>query len=243
MKQNVLKLTMVALLLGTATVAFADVSVDANAGAQVRPATFLEALKVRLGIQQVRVETKTEVKDIRTEAQNKIDMMRENEASTTREMKDEMKDRMASSTEKREDMMEKRIDNRFNKMNARFDATVIRLDGIMMRVNSRIEKIKNAGGNTTPAEKFVADATVSLNLAKTGIVNLKAMSTTTVELENATTTMKQAKTSLIALAKLAKAIEKNLQDTRTSLEKAVGSLKGLSQVNATTTVKVKTNEQ
>ena len=85
-------------------------------------------------------------------------------ASTTKEAREEA---MASTTAR----IEKRLENRYDKMDARFGATIDRLNSIMTRINSRIEK--------------------------------------------------------------------NLQDARNDLAKAIGSLMGKSQLHATTTDKTK----
>src|SRR3989304_2308879 len=134
--------------------------------------------------------------------------------------------------------LRERVENRFEKMNARFQATIERLEGLVVRVQSRIEKIKNAGGDILVAERYVNDAKVSLEAEKVLLISLKTTAEATVALENATTTRAQAKVSLSALAKIAKDIEKNLGSARKSLEKAVGSLKGVS-----TTVKTETKVQ
>src|SRR3989338_8933509 len=64
---------------------------------------------------------------------------------------------------------------------------------------------------------------------------------TTVSLEIATTTRAQAKEALQNLVKISQGLQKNLNDARVSLAKAVGNLRGLkvkTDVEATTTAQV-----
>src|SRR3989344_6534265 len=179
------------------------------------------------GKKEIRTETKTDIKTIKIEAKGEIKNKRE-EAKT-------------QIQEKRADMAKKRVENRFEKMNDRFQATIERLGGITSKIQSRIEKIKNAGGKTEPAEKFMAEAKVHLDLAKASLVSLKAAAETEISLEADSTGAAKAKDTLAVMRKIAKELETHLRETRVALEKAVGSLKGVSttlktDANANSTV-------
>ena len=181
-------------------------------------------------------EMKSEIKDVR-----------KNLASSTKEMRGDIKETRMEAKDKikdiRENAMKKHLENRFAKMKERFQATIERLDKIMLRVNSRIEKIKNGGGNTTIAEKFVADAKTELDVAKALLLGLSITADTTVTLEASATSTTRAKVSLEALRKSAKELEAHLKNIHNNLEKAVGSLKGQSQLHATSTMNKNENNQ
>lgn len=214
MNKTTFKTLFTFLLLGGAT-ALGAATVKAHVDASLQTAAVVEA---RTG---TTTGIKADIKNIRQTAEDKIKALRG-------EAREEVKGKVV-------EMVNRKIDNRFDKMNKRFQATIERLTNIMTRVKTRIEKVKNAGGNTTASEKFVADAQLSLDLAKANLASLKVTSETTVTLENASTTRAQAKTAMENMRKMAKELEKNLQNTRVSLSKAVGSLKGQSQVHATST--------
>ena len=114
----------------------------------------------------------------------------------------------------------------------RIEATIERMDNIMSRVLTRVEKIKNAGGDTTAAEKNVADAKTSLDSAKASF----ALLGTSIDAFASSTSQTASSTAsgVKNLRTISQSIEKNLQKTQKSLEKAVGSLKGVS-LTATST--------
>jgi hypothetical protein len=105
-------------------------------------------------------------------------------------------------------------------MNDRIQATIDRVENIMTRIVSRIEKIKDNGGNTTEADKLVDQAKISLDKAKASFVLLKAAEPT-----SSTATSTPVK-DMIAMRKQAKDVIKNLIDAHKSLMKVVGVLRG-----------------
>ncbi|MBI4155948.1 MAG: hypothetical protein HY507_01810 [Candidatus Zambryskibacteria bacterium] len=242
MKQFISKILIASLVLGGGAIAYAEeTSADATANVQTetKPATFIQTLKARLqGVKDVRVQTKTDIKNVRSEAKDKIKETREGMASTTEgtrkeiktEKREKMEEKKSEMAEKRAEKAKEKIENRFEKMNARFRATIERIENIMVRVNARIEKIKNAGGNTAAAEKLAAEAKMHLDLAKASLIKLKETADTTVSLETSLETKTKAKASLISLKTIAKELETHLRESHVMLEKAVGSLKGLSQI-------------
>jgi hypothetical protein len=234
----------------------------------VRPiekAAMMQAEKERVQGEKAEIKAgaKADIKDMRVDARNNMQevktqmrasttarmmqMRQELKATTTArliEARSRLQDAKVRMEEKRGEMMQKRVDNRFEKMNERFQATIERLGNIMSRVNARIEKIAAVGGDTTVAEKAVADASVLIETAKTGLVSMQTAGYSTVTLENSSSTRAEAKASLDGLVKAAKDLEKNLRDAQSSLEKAVMSLKVLPQakveLQASTSAEVNT---
>lgn len=135
----------------------------------------------------------------------------------------ETKDKTAGSTINK-------IEKRFGNMSDRYLKTIDREDAIVVKIESRIAKIKTAGGNTTEAEKFVADAKTALTSARTSYETLKTMADTA---DSATTTPKQIMTSM---KNAVKTIDKYLRTAHGLLQKTIGNLRGVSQLqNATPT--------
>ncbi|MFZ2621140.1 MAG: hypothetical protein WAX85_01440 [Minisyncoccia bacterium] len=174
-----------------------------------------------------------QIKDARIEAKGEIRDIKEKLASTTKDLRGEIKDNIKG---KIEDRMEKRIDNRYNRMLTRFQATIDREITIMGKINTRIEKIKANGGNTTEAENYVATAKTMLDKAKADLEILKGLSITQATQENSSTTIKALRDGLMAMRKAGGDVEKDLRDAHKNMEKAVGSLRGVSQLhNASST--------
>ncbi len=158
-------------------------------------------------------------------------------------VRQEIKERVASTTEKMREKMDqvretflKIARERLQKIINRFEATVAREENISLRIISRIEKIKSAGGNTTEAENFVAKAKVSIDAAKTALTSLKNASSTAAEniVDSNISTSTAAKNGLKKIRDLALTVEKNLRDAHSALVSAVKSLKGMSSTATTT---------
>lgn len=136
---------------------------------------------------------------------------------------------------KREDEIKKRAEHRFSKMVARFDATIQREEAIMVKINSRIEKIKTVGGKTTDAEGLVVVAKTHLDKAKTALVSLKASADSAITQDISATSTGITKNTLTAMKKAGADIEKELRETHKAMQKTIGVLRGLSQLNNATT--------
>ncbi len=181
---------------------------------------------------------------------NQIQTLKQKIASTTAE-KRELKDKLASTTEvkkelrgkiasttmerrdERKELIKKRIENRFGKMFLRLQATIDREKAIMTKINDRIAKIKQNGGNTTEAEKYVVEAKTSLDKAQLALDSLKATAQNDSKIASTTEVSKE---TLESMKKSAQEIEKNLRDAHKSLQKTVGVLRGMSQLkNASST--------
>ncbi|TSC70151.1 MAG: hypothetical protein CEO12_547 [Parcubacteria group bacterium Gr01-1014_46] len=250
MKKFILNSLVIAVALSGAVTAFAEETSNTS----VRP----NPLKALMEAQ----------KNTREETREKMQDVRENRASTTKAIKDDAKERMldlkakmaSSSTERKEDREEKMeerredrielikrmIGDRFRKMFMRFQATIDRETKIMTKINTRIEKVKTAGGNTTNAEKFTAEAKVHLGEAQTALDMLKVMATSTAEIDAqllATTTSPGTVTkgTLQKMKGVTEQIEKHLKEAHKALENALKNLRGMSSVNANATTTTPAN--
>lgn len=129
-----------------------------------------------------------------------------------------------------------RIEKRYEKIATKYLKTIEREEAIMAKIISRIEKIKALGGlsaqagNTVEAEKLIVEAKASLVQARTAYETMKAGAVSADSVEKIT------KETLATLKTTAKNIERYMKEAHKSLQKTIGSLRGLSQLrNATST--------
>ncbi|MCX6701900.1 MAG: hypothetical protein NTX96_01765 [Candidatus Zambryskibacteria bacterium] len=154
---------------------------------------------------------------------NFLQNKKENSVVNKEEIKNKIQEKIASSTEKK-------IEGRFEKMTKKYLETIEREEKIMAKIESRITKIKLAGGNTVEAEQLVIEAKTQLAGARADYETLKTTATT---VDSVATTTKAALASMKDIVKL---IDKHLRDAHKALQKTVGSLRGVSQLrNASST--------
>ncbi|OHA89619.1 MAG: hypothetical protein A3C70_02590 [Candidatus Zambryskibacteria bacterium RIFCSPHIGHO2_02_FULL_43_14] len=93
-------------------------------------------------------------------------------ASTTErraEIKNNIEQRKASSTERRVEMQRSLVKRKVEHVTKVILATIERLEKIVIRIESRIAKIQERGGDTTEAEGFVAVAKGNLADARVAV--------------------------------------------------------------------------
>ena len=225
MKKIILNSLLAVLVLGGAPVAYARDGVMH----MDMPASSTEGKPqpIKAAVQAKREEGKEKIQDIKQKM-----------ASTT-EVKKDLRQKLASTTaekrDERKELIKTRIENKFGKMFARYQATIDREREIASKITARIEKIKANGGTTTEAEKFVAEAKTYLDEAQKQLDTLKTTAMNDSQIASSTTTS-IAKETLSAMKKANQDLEKNLRSAHQSLQKSVGSLKGMSQLkNASST--------
>ncbi len=103
----------------------------------------------------------------------------------------------------------------------RINATIVRLEKLLSKLDSRIAKIKTAGGNTAVAETNSADAKVALTKAQTDVDTVK----TIISSISGTTPIDGTATSTIKTA--SKDAEIQIKTAQSGIEKALKSLQGL----------------
>ncbi len=198
----------------------------------------------RAAIKDLRTQTQGEIKDIRegtassSDKRMEIKGLRENLATTTKDMREKMASTTKAIKEQVQETRAKVVDNRFNVMTERYQATIQREGTIMAKLSSRISIIKSGGGNTDTADKLVVDAKAQLDLAKVSYASLAALASSTtsmMQLQSGTTTPLAPAGTLVAMKKITMELESHLKTVQQDLEKAVGSLMGSSQLHATTT--------
>ncbi len=150
----------------------------------------------------------------------------------------------ASSTASIKEKIELKLEKRLEKMVERYQATLDRENSILRRVESRIEKVKNTGGNIETASKLALEAKTEIGLATSSLATFK---TTIVSIDNATTSATSTpgqitKENMKKLKKLSAEVEKHIRLAHKAMVNAVVSLKGASGLNATSSAEVKTQK-
>jgi len=154
------------------------------------------------------IEMKREnLKDARANFQDEVKQKKE-------EIKTEIKDKLAAHAEFRADIAKKQASN----VSRVLAATANRLDKLVARIESRIQKIKAKGGVTTSAEASVALAKMDIATARVHISAIGAF-----DLSGASTT---AQTNFEHIRTEAKLVKDSLSSAHKNLSNAVSSLKG-----------------
>lgn len=142
------------------------------------------------------------------------------------------------SAEETRNNLQARIENRYDKMIERFQRAINRETQIMVKINSRISKIKALGGNTSEAEGLTVNAKIELDKATTTLATLESLVETAMLQENSG----KPNESLATMRTTARDIEKSLREAHRNLLKSVGVLRGVSQLsNASTTSSTEIN--
>src|SRR3989344_1622060 len=103
-------------------------------------------------------------------------------AGTLMEIKNRIQERLAGVTAQKKEKL-------FEQVATKYLRTIERQENIMARINSRIEKIKALGGNTTEAEGFVTEAKNHLERARNAYGILVGKTTGADEVEKVTREM------------------------------------------------------
>lgn len=131
------------------------------------------------------------------------------------EVRAEIEARQASTTERRVEMQRNLVKRKAEHTARVFTATVERLEKIIVRLESRIAKVKALGGVTTESESFVAEAKNHLSLAK---LSLAAFSS--IDLSG-----DKARDNFERVRAVATEVKGHIREAHTSLMKAIRSLK------------------
>lgn len=174
-----------------------------------------------------------------------LEAKKENREEERSELREKMEARLASSSAKREEKREEvkervenriastsayRLERKFEKIARNYLKEVVRLEQILGRVVTRIEKVKSLGGNTVEADKYLEEARTNLSEARKTYDVLKTIATNA---DNNATTTKEMITSM---KNSGKTVENHLRLAHKALQKTVGSLRGDSQFkNASST--------
>jgi len=212
---------MVLTLLAIGAPAFAEdqVRTDGSVSTEAKP---LPNPPLRGDIRVNRDALKKEIKDdrgtVRANIEVKRDQIKDMRASSTDMRKDMRASSTAARKENRREAIEKNIKKHAEQMTERFNAAVERFEKITVRLDSRIAKVKTEGRSTADAEKFEAEAKVSIEKAKTDIATIPAVLANALSQEKLEGSFKE-------LEALASNIRKNLVSGHSFLIKAAVSLK------------------
>ncbi|MDO8565043.1 MAG: hypothetical protein Q7R67_00220 [bacterium] len=235
MKQKFITATLALALVALATPAFAlDTDYrDKNLGGRPVP----------VPAERVGVDVKARVEERKIEAENRKASSTErrveikaNIETRKEEMKENREVRQASSTAKRVEMQRGLAKKKAEHTARLLMATVERLEKILTRIESRIEKVKAEGKNTAEAEGFVAEAKVHLSAAKTSIALFAS-----VDLSG-----DKAQENFERVRNIAAEVKGHIREAHTSLMKALRSLGALGktrvEANATSIVEVEDDD-
>jgi len=134
------------------------------------------------------------------------------------QVKHNIEQRRASTTERRVERRQALAKRRVENVTRAMLATIDRLEKIIVRIESRIEKVKGEGGNTTEVESFVA-------LAKENLANANVAVDTFSQLDLSGSAGTVLENSDIIRAAAIEARE-DIRAARENLVKAVRALKG-----------------
>jgi hypothetical protein len=220
MKFKLPAVVLLALVLGVS-----GAQAQVNTGITASTSLMEREGKLKAEYELRKLEIKTEMEAKRSEVRAQVELNRGNRASSSASS---TKMRNASSTERRIEKQHE-IAGRFaDKAALRFTAMVERLMTMIERIESRMAKIKAAGGVTTEAEASVSAAKADLVKAQANITLLKDIEITG---DNFQTSFGQVKEA-------AAAVKANLKSAHSNMSKAVRTLGGAKvkvDVNATTT--------
>lgn len=189
-----------------------------NAELEARKASTTERLRMNAELEARRASTTLRMED-----------KKERMASTTErreEMKAEMEVKRASSTARRVEMQQGIAKKRAEHAGKMLLATIERLEKILMRVETRIAKVKAEGGVTAESEANIGEAKIHLQAART---SLEAFASIDLSADKANENFENIK-------ELAQTVKTHIKEAHESLMKAVRALKpGRPSGNATTT--------
>lgn len=255
MRKFILNSLVTAVALGGTISALAiETGASVNATTTVKkPQPVKAMMEVRRDIKENRASTTNAIKNVREETREKIQDLKNKISSTTEVRKDrlastsllikgkreEIRDKFASTTQMRREKMREFLKKHFEKMLKRIEATIQRQETILARINSRIQKIKTGGGNTTEAEKLTVEAKIKIDAAKVSFETLKTEVGNGVN-DLSTTTDGVKKENMEKMRNSERTISKNLKEAHLLLEKALGSLRGFSQMRTATSTQTNT---
>jgi len=141
------------------------------------------------------------------------------------EIQNQTEEKRAQIEERRMANLEKAWSNYANSMIRRFDLAIAWLETMEERINSRIEKLKEGGVDTTETEAFMASADSAIESAKEAVSDLKDAMELALESETPAIEIRSAR-ALVEEARLA------IKSAHSEMVKAVRSLKpGLNRVD------------
>jgi hypothetical protein len=185
---------------------------------------------------KVRIEMKAKVEsrqasstERKEEMQEKRDNMKASSTERREELKDRLIERKASSTERRIEMQQDLAKRKAAYVYKLITATINRLHQIITRLESRIDKVWQNGGNVSASQSFVA-------LAKTDLANASSSVKLLLTLD---LSGDKAQENFEKVREAAKIAKDHIRKAHDNLKKAIRALIGQTgQKNATTTTNV-----
>lgn len=213
-----------------------EVKVDSSTNTSVKVQTTqrktpeeIEAYKAQLRAQKTpeQIEAyKAELRAQKEEMRNQMDQKREVQKTEAEQKRQEaLQTKTQVRAEFRADLAKTKVSNVVRMMNA----TIEHLEGIIQRIESRIEKLNDRGGDTSESEGFVASAKVDLGEASASV---DAFASLDLSGDSAETNFERIRT-------LAAEAREHLRDARDNLIKAVRSLSSVEiEIEASTETEI-----
>lgn len=192
----------------------------------------------RATMKDTRIETRTDIKNIRTEQFAEVKLRRDEARMDIKAAISERKMKMASSTDARkEERKQKGVEKAAelaDKMVKRISAAIERLEKLSVRIQSRIDKVKLAGGVTLEAEAAIAEAKVNITAAKEGLTNLSATFAAAATLEN-------PKDGIAKIREAVEIVNAKIKAAAEALRKAAKSLEGQKGIDVAASIVISTS--
>lgn len=129
-------------------------------------------------IRQKLEEKRTEMETRREELQAKAEERRAEIEQKAEERRAQIEEKRAEMTQKRVEFQKEIAEKRLENTSKVTLATIERLEGIADRIQSRIEKVAEAGNDTTESEAYLNAARVDLEAARTNVADFENLDLT-----------------------------------------------------------------
>jgi hypothetical protein len=157
--------------------------------------------------------------NIKEKIENKKEEIKQKVASTTNAVKNSIEGRKQNATDKMKESVNKFV----SKTIVRFSAAANRLEILAIRIDSRIAKIKARGIDESKAEKLLADAIIKIQTAKKSISLIT--SSANIDSTEASSTVKALKEAFSVTKVQIEKAKKDLSAAHAALIDVVNSLK------------------
>jgi len=237
MKSKLLFLIIICLIsLPNLSLAESD-SIDSNVGGeseQIRKTTEENVRDIKREVEQKREEIKNRVGEEKEVLKNRIEERREELKQNLEQKREEIKNRVEERRQNATDQITERVNKFISKIIERFSTAVNRLDILVIRIESRIEKIEARDIDVTEANDLLVIAKNKIETAKTSISLIalpeiidpaasttasaikEAFETTKTQIEQAKKDLKAAHTALVEVIKSLKPGDNKLREAQES---------------------------
>src|SRR3989344_4298661 len=218
--RNKLLLLMIASLIALPNLSLAESDYPDNGRTEQNRETIRDEIEtkreaLKQEMEQKREEIKNRTEEERESLKNRIEERREELKQNLEERREELKNEIEERKQNATDKITERVNQFVTKIIERFNTAANRLDILVIRIESRIEKIEARDIDTTEAKGLLVIAKEKIDTAKTSISLItlpeitedtasttassikKAFETTKIQIEQAKKDLKAAHTALV----------------------------------------------